>query len=67
MILAAGKDQRGLALALCRLAEEHRSDGAVNVSKGRGYRQQSAKCKNSLLLASRKILACFQVEQCLEL
>lgn len=38
MFLATGKDQKGLALALCRLAEEHKSNGAVFVSKGRGFR-----------------------------
>lgn len=36
MMLARGRDQRGLALGLCRLAEEHKRNGAMNVSKGRG-------------------------------
>lgn len=36
MIPATGKDQKGLALGLCRFAEEHKSNGAVCVSKGRG-------------------------------
>jgi len=36
MMLTPGKDKRALALALCRLAEEHKRNGAMNVSKGTG-------------------------------
>lgn len=54
MIPATGKDQRGLALGLCRLAEEHKSNGAVSVSKGRGS-------PNKVL--GVKILYCWQVEK----
>lgn len=70
MMLAPGWDQRDLALALCRLQRNTRqmvlwmfqSTKCMNVSWW-----QSARCKNSLLLTSRKILARFQVKQHMEL
>lgn len=44
MMLLSGKDQRGLALALCRLAEDCCRNDAMNISKDRGCSQLSVKC-----------------------
>lgn len=53
MTPAAGKDQRGLALALCWLAEEHKSNGAVFL------RAEVSDNK----VQGVKILYCWQVEK----